>query len=115
MNPDSTDSLFPLDDIPFYFSLDGSMSMSLDPTEPLPQSFAPTPAPAPAPATALAGNAEQPAFSPDDTASNPPRENIYPGSSSSANTLTEFTKRRNWPARVIEELQDLLLILDANG
>jgi PAS domain S-box-containing protein len=29
--------------------------------------------------------------------------------------LTEFTKRRNWPARVIEELQDLLLILDANG
>jgi PAS domain S-box-containing protein len=113
MNPDSTDSLFPLDDIPFYFSLGGSMSMSLDPTEPLPQSFAPTPAPAPV--TALAANTEQPAFSPDDTASNQPRENIYPGSSSNANALTEFTKRRNWPARVVEELQDLLLILDANG
>lgn len=30
-------------------------------------------------------------------------------------TLTEFTKRRNWPAKVVEELKDLLLILDANG
>ena len=32
-----------------------------------------------------------------------------------SNTLTEFTKRRNWPAKVIEELKDLLKILDANG
>ncbi|KAK2073902.1 hypothetical protein P8C59_008145 [Phyllachora maydis] len=31
------------------------------------------------------------------------------------NTLTEFTKRRNWPAKVVEELQDILYILDANG
>jgi PAS domain S-box-containing protein len=30
-------------------------------------------------------------------------------------TLTEFTKRRNWPAKVVEELKDLLQILDANG
>ncbi|KAK7743503.1 white collar 2 type of transcription factor [Cytospora paraplurivora] len=30
-------------------------------------------------------------------------------------TLTEFTKRRNWPAKVVEELKDLLMILDANG
>lgn len=30
-------------------------------------------------------------------------------------TLTEFTKRRNWPAKVVEELKDLLIILDANG
>jgi len=29
--------------------------------------------------------------------------------------LTEFTKRRNWPAKVVEELKDLLQILDANG
>ncbi|KAI1167130.1 hypothetical protein F5B18DRAFT_525675 [Nemania serpens] len=29
--------------------------------------------------------------------------------------LTEFTKRRNWPAKVIEELKDVLYILDANG
>jgi PAS domain S-box-containing protein len=32
-----------------------------------------------------------------------------------SNTLTEFTKRRNWPAKVVEELKDLLQILDANG
>lgn len=30
-------------------------------------------------------------------------------------TLTEFTKRRNWPAKVVEELKDFLQILDANG
>lgn len=30
-------------------------------------------------------------------------------------TLTEFTKRRNWPAKVVEELKDLLMILDADG
>lgn len=30
-------------------------------------------------------------------------------------TLTEFTKRRNWPAKVVEELKDLLIILDQNG
>lgn len=35
--------------------------------------------------------------------------------SNGANTLTEFTKRRNWPAKVVEELSDLLQILDANG
>src|SRR5688572_16991008 len=29
--------------------------------------------------------------------------------------LTEFTKRRNWPAKVVEELKDLLQILDATG
>ncbi|KAH6692581.1 cutinase gene palindrome-binding protein [Plectosphaerella plurivora] len=40
------------------------------------------------------------------------------GSQTSApagNTLTEFTKRRNWPAKVVEELRDFLKILDANG
>ncbi|KAK1690474.1 GATA zinc finger protein [Colletotrichum godetiae] len=30
-------------------------------------------------------------------------------------TLTEFTKRRNWPAKVVEELKDFLNILDAHG
>lgn len=30
-------------------------------------------------------------------------------------TLNEFTKRRNWPAKVVEELKDFLQILDANG
>lgn len=32
-----------------------------------------------------------------------------------ASTLTDFTKRRNWPAKVVEELKDFLHILDANG
>lgn len=30
-------------------------------------------------------------------------------------TLTDFTKRRNWPHRVVEELKDLLNILSADG
>ncbi|KAI2628000.1 hypothetical protein GGS26DRAFT_582877 [Hypomontagnella submonticulosa] len=30
-------------------------------------------------------------------------------------TLTEFTKRRNWPAKVVEELKDFLQILDSHG
>lgn len=34
---------------------------------------------------------------------------------SNGSTLTEFTKRRNWPANVVEELKDFLHILDANG
>ncbi|EGO52130.1 zinc finger protein white collar 2 [Neurospora tetrasperma FGSC 2508] len=36
-------------------------------------------------------------------------------SSGGGSTLTEFTKRRNWPAKVVEELQDWEHILDANG
>ncbi|KAI1434090.1 hypothetical protein GGR50DRAFT_687882 [Xylaria sp. CBS 124048] len=39
--------------------------------------------------------------------STPPAQN--PGA------LTEFTKRRNWPAKVIEELKDIFYILDANS
>lgn len=40
----------------------------------------------------------------------PPQPQLPGGS-----TLTEFTKRRNWPAKVVEELKDLLMILDQNG
>ncbi|OCT50157.1 Cutinase protein palindrome-binding protein [Cladophialophora carrionii] len=36
----------------------------------------------------------------------------YPTSTS---TLTEFTKRRNWSQRVVEELKDLMYILTPNG
>ncbi|KAI1812965.1 hypothetical protein GGS20DRAFT_577964 [Poronia punctata] len=36
-------------------------------------------------------------------------------SQQSGSALTEFTKRRNWPAKVVEELKDLLHILDAHG
>lgn len=38
-----------------------------------------------------------------------------PASLPSSSTLTEFTKRRNWPAKVVEELKDFLQILDAHG
>lgn len=34
---------------------------------------------------------------------------------SNGSTLTDFTKRRNWPHRVVEELKDLLTILTADG
>lgn len=46
------------------------------------------------------------AFTPGNAATQP---------NSSANSLTEFTKRKNWPAKVVEELSDLLQILDSNG
>ncbi|KAK6520069.1 blue light receptor [Arthrobotrys conoides] len=37
------------------------------------------------------------------------------GGSHGSSTLTEFTKRRNWSQRIIEELQDLLCILTPSG
>ncbi|KAK6496833.1 blue light receptor [Arthrobotrys musiformis] len=37
------------------------------------------------------------------------------GSGGGSSTLTEFTKRRNWSQRIIEELQDLLCILTPSG
>ena len=37
------------------------------------------------------------------------------GGGSGASTLTEFTKRRNWPAKVVEEIKDFLQILDSRG
>lgn len=37
------------------------------------------------------------------------------GSGGNVSTVTDFTKRRNWPAKVVEELRDFLHILDANG
>jgi PAS domain S-box-containing protein len=37
------------------------------------------------------------------------------GPASAGSTLTEFTKRRNWSQRVLEELKDLLYILTPDG
>ena len=37
------------------------------------------------------------------------------GGNAAGSALTEFTKRRNWPAKVVEELKDVLYILDSNG
>lgn len=45
----------------------------------------------------------------------PPASFGQVGASGGGSTLTEFTKRRNWPAKVVEELKDFLQILDANG
>ncbi|KAL6794886.1 hypothetical protein GGI42DRAFT_130237 [Trichoderma sp. SZMC 28013] len=44
-----------------------------------------------------------------------PAAAFAPPAMPSNNPLTEFTKRRNWPAKVVEELRDLLQILDSNG
>lgn len=38
-----------------------------------------------------------------------------PGGPNGGSTLTEFTKRRNWAQRTIEEIKDFLHILDHNG
>lgn len=40
---------------------------------------------------------------------------LTPSTANASNTLTEFTKRRNWPAKVVEELRDFLHILDSHG
>ncbi|KAK4041570.1 hypothetical protein C8A01DRAFT_14707 [Parachaetomium inaequale] len=115
MNPDPSNALFTLDSS-FFFPFDGTMSMSLDPAGSFEPSFEPAQGQASS-TTTLTGTAEQSPFSPDDTTStNPPREPLGPGTqNNNQNMLTEFTKRRNWSARVVEELQDLLHILDANG
>ncbi|KAK0734821.1 zinc finger white collar 2 protein WC-2 [Lasiosphaeria miniovina] len=109
--------------------LDGSMfphfdpmSMNLDVSDMASQSYAPPEPPASTSAHRLAaGGRGEPPFSPDDTVSGSGSlhaANLAPAGAASGpgvNTLTEFTKRRNWPARVVEELQDFLQILDPNG
>lgn len=100
--------------------LDAAMPMPMDLNDALAQSYAPAAA-AHATVAAISGPGDQ-SFSPD-AAVNPmmapgpmqvsPLGATAPASNPS--TLTEFTKRRNWPARVVEELKDLLQILDAHG
>ncbi|KAK1752543.1 blue light receptor, variant 2 [Echria macrotheca] len=114
-------SLYGFDDMP----------MNLDVSDAMAQPYAPNPTHLPV-ADGLAASADQP-FSPADTVTaSTPTTNLAgtgpltmaamnstagpsPAPGSSGNTLTEFTKRRNWPARVVEELRDLLQILDAMG
>ncbi|KAK4241816.1 hypothetical protein C8A03DRAFT_40782 [Achaetomium macrosporum] len=100
-------------------TLQGAMSTGFDPSGQLQQSFS---AAAVQPSsTALIGSTEQPLFSADDPAGNgagalnAPQESLGSDNPSNLSTATEFTKRRNWPAKVVEELPDLLQILDANG
>ncbi|KAL2155212.1 hypothetical protein VTH82DRAFT_3888 [Thermothelomyces myriococcoides] len=127
MNTDQSDALFPLDASFLYLFDEATASMSLDPGGPLPASFVTGPDPG-SPEVLLPATGQVP-YSTDDAAagSNPPREALAPtsqgsqssqgnqGNQGNQNMRTEFTKRRNWPARVVEELQDLLHILDANG
>ncbi|KAK4100733.1 hypothetical protein N658DRAFT_427293 [Parathielavia hyrcaniae] len=120
MNTDTADTLSMLDNS-FFLPFDGTMAMSFDPSGPLAQSFASGPFHQSS-SVASGSNAEQAPYSPDDATSaasgptaNQPRDTLGSGGSGNPSALTEFTKRRNWPARIVEELQDLLQILDANG
>ncbi|KAK4231234.1 hypothetical protein QBC38DRAFT_262437 [Podospora fimiseda] len=49
------------------------------------------------------------------TAAGPSPVTALTPSTANSNALTEFTKRRNWPAKVVEELKDFLHILDSHG
>ncbi|KAK3393808.1 cutinase gene palindrome-binding protein [Podospora didyma] len=117
------------------------MAMNLDVGDAMSQSFAPAPVQALAPVaqTQLSANSMPGAggdgdqgYSPADDTPNPvscpgPLAISKVGASGAAaasggsnpinpgNPLTEFTKRRGWTMRVVEELQDLLQILDTNG
>lgn len=115
MNPDLTDALFPLDSSFFYQFGDGTMSMTLDAIDPLASTFE-TP-PGQASSAALVGSTPQSStFSPNDTTgADPAQEPLGAGNQNQPNGVNEFTKRPNWPARVVEELRDLLHIFDAEG
>ncbi|KAM7222178.1 blue light receptor, variant 2 [Rhypophila decipiens] len=95
------------------FSGYDTMSMNMDPNDAMTQSFMNTPNHPSGP---------DQTFSPSDTVvsmagpGHMPVAAVGPsGSSATSNNLSDFTKRRNWPARVVEELKDLLHILDADG
>lgn len=98
----------------------GTMPMNLDPTDDMPQFSSGN-----TPTATVTDNAIQQSENQFNTASNNvpgagpmPLASFgqgVPGGGGSSSTLTEFTKRRNWPAKVVEELKDLLQILDSNG
>ncbi|KAI0400174.1 hypothetical protein F4802DRAFT_610301 [Xylaria palmicola] len=97
-----------------------------DLTSPQEQAFPPgsiptppsTLAPADAPSRFSSNPGDSPVGAPPplNTGLGPPvQQPAHPLQSASGSALTEFTKRRNWPAKVVEELKDVLYILDANG
>ncbi|GAB1310011.1 white collar 2 type of transcription factor [Madurella fahalii] len=117
MNVDTSNSMSLLDDSAFT-AFDDAMAMSLDPSDPLRQSFVPEPVQRPN--AAPVGATNQPSFHNHSMSNVPggrslPRSTQGSGNPSNATSMTEFTKRRNWPAKVVEELQDSLHVLDANG
>jgi len=107
-------------------SFDG-ISMNLDGLDDLTSPQEPTFPPVPTPPNNMVANDSSSRFSSNTehspaattstgntrfgTPMQPPAQQSTQGGSA----LTEFTKRRNWPAKVVEELKDLLHILDAHG
>lgn len=90
-----------------------SMNMNMDPNDAMTHSFINPPAHQPGP---------DQTFSPVESgigvvgAGHMPVAPVGPSSSSgNSGSISDFTKRRNWPARVVEELKDMLHILDADG
>jgi PAS domain S-box-containing protein len=119
MNADLSDAMSLLDRT-IYTPFEDNVPMSVQSNKPQPQSFTPRTVQFFPPGSTATPD-QQSTFSPDDSASRssdvrpPPRETLAPGNPGTAGALTEFTRRRNWPAKVIGELHDLLHILDANG
>ncbi|KAL1839873.1 hypothetical protein VTJ49DRAFT_1059 [Mycothermus thermophilus] len=136
MNTDPSDdsSSYPVDNTPYFFTLSGPLGMALDSAFPMAPSFPSHLAPATVPGT-IEGSLP-PGFTPEEDAAAPAPAPVaatatavpgHPsrdqsaglsgpaGSQSGGPALPDFTKRRNWPARIVEELQDLMIVLDANG
>ncbi|KAI1451958.1 hypothetical protein F4805DRAFT_449242 [Annulohypoxylon moriforme] len=100
-------------------NLDGLNDMTAAPPQPfppVPASAGPQPGLIPNDAAPFASNTGDSPVPPPPTGLTssfvPPAQ---PTPVQGGSTLTEFTKRRNWPAKVVEELKDFLQILDAHG
>ena len=127
-------------DSPFYpfdnmnMNIPMPMPMNLAINNAMPPAYPPAPVSAPAqhaPTPALASSSEArfagddigmvstaPLTMPTPTMPTPTMDHestTLTGPNLPTNTLTEFTKRRGWAARVVSELSDLLHILNANG
>ncbi|KAK6204134.1 DNA repair protein rad50 [Pestalotiopsis sp. IQ-011] len=107
-----------MDDNLMFGNLDSSMAMAMDiddMTMAMPQQpLYPSASNAQNAPNGMGSNEDTPRFSTTSAEDSPapPSAQAQPHGS---NTLTEFTKRRNWPAKVVEELKDFLQILDAHG
>ncbi|KAI0009458.1 hypothetical protein F4779DRAFT_627825 [Xylariaceae sp. FL0662B] len=124
MTADDQNGIMPLFDGSMLANFDG-MPMNLDSLDDMttaqPQSFPPVSATATqAPALVQTDAARFASNAGDSPIAPPPAGNTGFATPTQSNmqggsTLTEFTKRRNWPAKVVEELKDFLQILDAHG
>ncbi|KAK6820549.1 cutinase palindrome-binding protein [Apiospora arundinis] len=119
---DNSNDIMDLLNSPMYSNLDtgSGMPMNLDldldmPPPPQPSTFAPSSTTNSNPPQSAMGQSEMedsPAAQSSNGFGTPAAQS---NANSGSNTLTEFTKRRNWPAKVVEELKDFLQILDAHG